>query len=277
MSFPLLSVRYAVQTLLASCLVAGTCACDKVGLTGTIVGTIPPVAGVGSATSVRATAADGTVYTAAPDALTGKFSFALPPGTYLLSFITTLSAPDTFPGQVPVTVAAGATATPTLPPLTHDNIKRGLLRWTVGGNPYTATSLVGQFNDRGLFSASKGYFYLTGRAGEIDKSPEVADVSLVLPEASRKGVIFVGPATYTLGGDELGSFGEYTYYVGGRLSGFSRYTTPMYTSAPSGTLRLTRFDANLGVATGTFEFVATASANAAGERTLTQGEFDITF
>jgi hypothetical protein len=99
----------------------------------------------------------------------------------------------------------------------------------------------------------------------------------VLPEASRKGVIFVGPATYTLGGDELGSFGEYTYYVGGRLSGFSRYTTPMYTSAPSGTLRLTRFDANLGVATGTFEFVATASAKAAGERTLTQGEFDITF
>lgn len=236
------------------------------------------MAGVVSAISVTATAVDGTVYTVTPDPQTGAFSFfSVPPGGYTITFITTLSAPNAFPTRVPITVAAGVTATPTLPPLTHDNIKRGLLRWKVNGSTYTATRLGGQFSDRGLFSASKGYFYLSGQVGDFDKSPEVATVFLALPEASRKGVIFVGPATYTLGGDETGSYGEYTYYAGGKLDGFSRYITPIYLSTPSGVLRLTRFDADQGIAAGTFEFVAAASANATGQRTVTEGEFNITF
>jgi hypothetical protein len=276
-----LSIRGSVKMALSIGLLTAACSrdnsLDKMTPNGTITGAIPPVAGVGSATSVTATASDGTTYTTIPNAQTGAFTIPLPAGTYTLTFITTLSAPNAFPARVPVTVVAGATASPTLPPLTHDNVKRGLLRWTVDGTTYTANWLGGQFGDRGLVSDSKGYFYLSGTAGEFDKSPEVAEVFLVVPEASRKGVIFVGPATYTLGGEETGSFGEYTYYAGGRLAGFSRYTTPTYPGTPTGTLRLTRYDANLGVAAGIFEFVAAAYANATGQRTITSGEFNITF
>ena len=272
----LLSTRRLVTVALGISLLTA-CSRNDIAPSGTIAGTLPPVAGVVSATSVTATAADGTAYTATPNAQTGVFTLPLPAGTYTLTFVTTLSAPNTFPARVPVTVAAGVTTTPALPLLTHDNTTRGLLRWTVNGITYTANRLRGQFSDRGLFSASKGYFYLSGTAGEFDKSPEVAEVFLVLPEASRKGVIFVGPATYTLGGDETGSFGQFTYYAGGSLAGFSRYDTPMYMSPPTGTLQLTRYDANLGIAAGTFEFVADASSNATGQRTITNGEFNITF
>ena len=278
MPYSLLSIhRSAKQVALGIGLFAASCSRDKMTPDGAIAGAIPPVVGVGSATSVTATAADGATYTATPNAQTGAFTLLLPAGTYMLTFITTLSAPNVFPTQVPVTVAAGATTTPVLPPLTHDNVTRGLLRWTVNGTTYTANRLSGQFSDRGLFSDSKGYFYLSGVAGEFDKSPEVAEVFLVLPEASRKGVIFVGPATYTLGGEEIGSYGQFTYYAGGSLAGFSRYTTPMYSGTPTGTLRLTRYDANQGVAAGTFEFTAAASANATGQRTITNGEFNVTF
>jgi hypothetical protein len=277
MSYSLRLTHRSVKVFLGVGLLTAACSHDKVAPNGAIAGAIPPVVGVGSATSVTATAADGTAYTATPNAQTGAFTLPLPAGTYTLTFITTLSAPHTFPAQIPVTVAAGATTTPALPPLTHDNVKRGLLRWTVNGTTYTANWLNGQFSDRGLFSDSKGYFYLSGTAGEFNKSPEVAEVFLVLPEAGRKGVIFVGPATYTLGGEEAGSYGQFTYYAGGTLAGFSRYSTPTYSSTPTGTLRLTRYDANQGVAIGTFEFVAAADANTTGQRSITNGEFNVTF
>jgi hypothetical protein len=277
MSYFLLLAHRSIKIVLGIGLLTTACSRDKVEPSGTIAGVIAPVVGVGSATSVTATAADGTAYTATPNAQTGAFTLPLPAGTYTLTYITTLSAPNAFPARVPVTVAAGATTTPVIPPLTHDNVKRGLLRWTVNGSTYTANWLGGQFSDRGLFSDSKGYFYLSGTAGEFNKSPEVSEVFLVIPEASRKGVIFVGPSTYTLGGEEIGSYGQFTYYAGGSLAGFSRYVTPMYPGTPTGTLRLTRYDANQGIAAGTFEFVASASSNATGQRTITNGEFNVTF
>jgi hypothetical protein len=277
MSYLLLLTHRSVKLVLGVGLLTSACSRDEMTPDGTISGVIPPVVGVGSATSVTATALDGTAYTATPNVQTGAFTLPLPAGTYTLTFITTLSAPDTFPVRVPVTVAAGATTTPILPPLTHDNVTRGLLRWMTDGTTYTATRLRGKFSDQGLFSDSKGCFYLSGTAGEFDKSPEVAEVFLVVPEASRKGVIFVGPATYTLGGEEIGSYGQFTYYAGGSIAGFSRYDTPMYPGTPTGSLRLTHYDANQGVAAGTFEFVAAASANATGQRTITNGEFNVTF
>lgn len=277
MPFALPAARNLLKVALCVSVLTAACSRENPSPNGTIMGTMPPVTGVASATSVTATAADGTVYTVTPDPQTGAFTFfSVPPGTYTLTFITTLSAPNKFPAQVPVTVTAGATATPSLPLITHDNVKRGLMRWTVNGTTYTATWLGGQFSDRGLFSDSKGYFYLSGQAGEFDKSPEVAQVLLSLPEANKKGVIFIGPATYTLGSEEIGTFGEYTYYAGGSLSGFSRYATYAYPGT-TGTLRLTRFDVNQGVAAGTFEFVATTVDNATSQRTVTNGEFDITF
>ena len=233
MSFSLLEARHSLKIALWVSLLTVACSRDKVVPAGTITGAMPPVAGVVSATSVTATAADGTAYTTTPDPQTGAFTFfSVPPGIYVLTFITTLSAPSTFPEQVPVAVAARVTVTPKLPPLMHDNVKRDLMRWTVNGTTYTANQLGGQFSDRGLFSASKGYFYLSGLTGEFDKSPEVAEVFLVLAEASRNGVIFVGPATYTLSGEDLGSYGQYTYYANGKLSGFSRYITPTYLHLP---------------------------------------------
>jgi hypothetical protein len=265
--------------MLLSCGLLAACSRDKdeVAPASTIAGAIPPVAGIGSALSVRVTAADGTSYSATPDPQTGNFSLPVPAGTYTLTFVTTLSTPNSFPARIPVTVLAGGTATPTLPPLTHDNVVRGRMRWTINGTSYAASWLNGQFSDRGIYSASKGYLYLYGQAGKLDTSPTVTSVFLVLPEASRNGMIFTGPGTYPLGGDDSGSFAEYTDYVGGKQSGYTRYSTPYYLTAPTGTLHLTRYNYELGVAAGTFEFTAPASANTTGQRTITQGEFDITF
>jgi hypothetical protein len=239
---------------------------------GGITGTMAPVAGVGQLLKVTAIAADKTEYTATPDPQTGAFSFpTLPPGKYTVKFSTT-AAPD-FPYWVNTEVVAGATATPPIPPITHDKIGRGTFKWTMNSKAYSATSFI-KVSD--TFTAVD----IQARAGSFGTSAEVQEVYLALLRNDGKG--FVGVGTYALGtlGPGMPCYGNYTYY-GASLMYFVDYRT--YTAAvPSGRTTFTRYDGEQGIATGTFAFDAawpsgTGAPGAPSQVAVTQGEFDITF
>ncbi|MBF9220956.1 carboxypeptidase regulatory-like domain-containing protein [Hymenobacter ruricola] len=244
---------------------ATSCSRDAVAPSGAVVGALAPVAGVGSITAVTATAADGHTYTATPDAQ-GNFSFpTLPPGTYTLTFSTNTSTSS--PWRIPVTVVAGSTTTAQVPVLTHDNVVRGKMSWTLNGTTYSATEFGGKFGP---------YLYLRGSYKAAGAPAQWNDVFLVIPEENKQGKIFAGPGTYPLGVSEAGAFAEFTTYPNGPLASFSRYVT-YSVGAPVGTVTLTRYDAEQGIATGRFEFVADANANATGQVAVTNGSFEVTF
>jgi hypothetical protein len=249
--------------------VSGSCSRDQAATpTGALTGTLPPLAGVGSATKVTLTAADGQSYSTTPTAQTGAFSFSsLPAGNYLLTFSTTLYA--TFPVQVPVTVQAGRTTTPALPALTHDGKVRGTMRWTLGGITYSASQFLGLFNSSFVLTG----IYATGPVATTLTS----DVSLSLPEADEVGSIFAGAGSYPLGLRRIGSSGQYTYYAAGTQATFVRYLTPRF-GQQTGLLTLTRFDVTQGIVSGTFSFTATeGGALTTSQLVLSNGTFDVTF
>jgi hypothetical protein len=231
-----------------------------------------PVAGVGQLLKVTAIAADKTEYTATLDPQTGAFSFpTLPPGRYTVKFSTT-AAPD-FPYWVITEVVAGATATPPIPLITHDGIGRGTFKWVMNGKPYSATDFI-KVNDR-LTSVD-----IRARAGSFSTSAEVHEAGLALLKNDGKG--FVGVGTYPLGtlGPGMPCYGTYTYY-GASPMYFTDYTS--YTAGtPSGQAIFTRYDAEQGVAVGTFAFDAgfpsgTGAPGAPNQVAVTRGEFSITF
>lgn len=271
-----LFTRRLLLSVLAISIFISACSHDTVVPSGTISGVIPPVAGVGSATSVSVTAADGTVHTVTPDAQTGAFTFSLPAGAYTLTF-TTLSAPNTFPARIPVTVTAGATTTPTLPPLTHDGKVRGVMRWKLDGASYESTSLKGLIrNEAFVIPNGKGSLFLEGR---LDSANSLSLISVAVREGDAMGAFFMGPGRYNLGIlssnlNSLISWGHYTYYEYTNGNSPAQYET--IPNAPASTLQLNRFDATQGVATGTFEFVA-AAYSGTGQRIITNGEFEVTF
>lgn len=234
---------------------------------------MPPVVGVVSATSVTATAADGTLYTVTPDPQTGAFSFfSVPPGTYTLKFATT--ATDKFPIWVPVKVMAGTTAMPQIPPVTHDGIGRGTVKWTIDGKAYAATTLIKVRGDG-------KYFDLWCRYGDFGTARQVSDCGIYLPEYDENGKVFIGAGTYALGGpNRIIPFGQYSVYGNNKPELFLNYQSVYYT--PTGSAHLTRYDAQLGIATGTFEFKAVARSGfyilgAPDDVIISNGGFAVTF
>jgi hypothetical protein len=259
--------------VLALGLLATSCARkEEAAPSGAITGTMAPVAGVGQLLKVTAIAADKTEYPATLDPQTGAFSFpTLPPGTYEVHFETT--AAKAFPYWVNIKVVAGTTATPPIPPITHDGIGRGTFKWMMNGKAYSATGFI-KVNDR-LTSVD-----IRARAGSFGTSAEVHEAGLALLKNDGKG--FVGVGTYSLGtlGPGMPCYGTYTYY-GASPMYFTDYRS--YTAAtPSGRATFTRYDAEQGVATGTFAFDAalpsgTGAPGAPNQVAVTRGEFDITF
>jgi len=245
---------------------------DEVAPSGAIIGTMAPVAGVGQLLKVTAIGPDKTEYTATPDPQTGAFSFpTLPPGRYEVHFETT--AAKSFPYWVNTTVVAGTTATPPIPPITHDGIGRGTFKWVMNGKAYSATDFI-KVNDR-LTSVD-----IRARSGSFGTSAEVHEAGLALLKNDGKG--FVGVGTYSLGTLGLGMpcYGTYTYYGASPIY-FTDYIT--YTAAaPSGQATFTRYNAEQGIATGTFTFDAAwpsglGAPGAPNQVAVTRGEFDITF
>jgi hypothetical protein len=234
-----------------------------------------PNASAGKLLSVTATAPNKQEYMATVDALTGSFVFnGLPPGTYVLTFSTT--ATKEFPCSVTTTVVAGATATPPIPLITHDNVARGALRWTVDGQAYSATDLLK------IYSVGSG-FSILGQSGMFDKSKAVNQVSLFVPEENENGKVFAGAGTYGLGGaGRVMPTGLVSYFLNGNGYLSIDYFTINAGSA-TGTLRLARYDAEQGIAAGTFEFKTLGTngsvppPNLPTQVTVSQGEFDITF
>jgi hypothetical protein len=249
--------------------VGGACSRDQTATpTGALTGTLPPLVGVGSATRVTLTAADGQSYTTTPTAQTGTFSFpSLPAGNYLLTFSTPLYA--TFPVQVPVVIKAGSTTTPALPALTHDGKVRGTMRWTLGGITYNASQFLGLLNSSFVLTG----IYTTGPVATTMTS----DISLSLPEADDVGPIFAGAGNYPFGLRRIGSSGQYTYYAAGTQAAFVRYLTPRF-GQQTGLIALTRFDVTQGIASGTFSFTATdGGALNTSQVVLSNGIFEVTF
>lgn len=264
---------------LAFGLLATSCARkEEAAPAGAITGTMAPVAGVGQLLKATAIAADKTEYAATLDSQTGAFNFpALPPGRYEVHFETTAAKP--FPYWVNTTVVAGTTATPPIPPVTHDKVGRGTLKWVMNGSAYAATGFIKVYGEG-------DYFILLGRSGSFATPGQVMEVQLVLPQQNEHGKLFAGSGNYLLGGTgRVTSSGEIGYY--GSRPGFSmNYTTPTYpppaAGPSSGIVRLTRYDAQQGAAAGTFEFEGPWSSGAAvpgapGTATVTNGEFNITF
>lgn len=244
--------------------------------TGSISGQMAPVAAVGHLLAVVA-AGGGTEYHAQVDPRTGAFSLAVPAGKYQLKFTTVApgGTPQSFPQWVPVTVVAGTTVTPAIPPITHDGIGRGLLRWTLDGKQYTARSVI-QLNGAGK------YFRLWGRSEEFGAASDVKEVGLLVPEQTDNGPLFAGPGTYSLGGSgRITAYGDCFSYPTNRPEINWRYVST-HDVTPTGTAQLTRYDAERGIATGTFAFKASWSTGAllgtpAPTVTVTNGEFDLTF
>lgn len=243
--------------------------------TGSITGQMAPVTTVGRLLGVVAVG-NGTEYQATVDPLTGAFSLAVPPGIYQLKFTT--AAPDgtprAFPSWVTVTAVAGTTVTPTVPPITHDGIGRGLMRWTVDGKSYTARAFIKVYGEG-------KYFNLWGRSEEFSPTSDVKEVFLVLPERTENGPPFAGAGTYPLGGlGRVSAFGDLYTYPTNEPVIFWRYNTRDV--MPTGTVQLTRYDAERGLASGTFAFDAKWYGGAligtyVPTVTVTNGEFDITF
>jgi len=265
--------------VLALCLLATSCARkDEAAPSGAITGTMAPVAGVGQLLKVTAIGAGKTEYTATPDPQTGAFSFpALPPGKYTVKFSTT-AAPD-FPYWVFAEVVAGATATPQIPPITHDKIGRGTFKWTMNGKAYSATGFIKVYGEG-------DYFTVWGRSGSFDTAGEVRDVQLNLPQRNEQGKLFAGVSTYLLGGTGRGMPTGQLYYYGSQPYFFVEYRTPVYpppaAGPSSGTMQLTRYDAQQGAAVGTFKFEGDANTGsgvpgAPVKVNVTSGEFNITF
>ncbi|RZK48347.1 MAG: hypothetical protein EOO59_16875, partial [Hymenobacter sp.] len=218
--------------------------------TGAIAGAMPPVPAVGRLLTVTAAGPGNSGYQAAADPVTGAFAFPnLPPGTCQLKFST--SATQDFPHEVTATVAAGATATPAIPPVTHDGVGRGTLRWVRGGQPFAATTFI-------RVSGQGSYFYLQGRSGDFGGPAEVNNIELMLFQPNTPGPVFNGVGTCPLGGNtNLMPYGGSSFYVNNQPELFERYTTPGgfgYTGPASGTAHLTRYDGEQGYATGTFTF-----------------------
>jgi len=251
---------------------------EEAAPSGAITGTMAPVAGVGQLLKVTAIAADKTEYTATLDPQTGAFSFpSLPPGRYTVKFSTT-AAPD-FPYWVTTEVVAGATATPPIPPITHDKVGRGTFKWTMSGKTYSATGFIKVYGEG-------DYFTVWGRSGSFDTAGEVRDVQLILPQRNEQGKLFAGVGPYLLGGTGRVMPTGQLYYYGSQPYFFVEYWTPVYpppaAGPSSGIMQLTRYDAQQGVATGTFEFEGNASTGsgvpgAPAKVTVTSGEFNITF
>lgn len=238
---------------------------------GAITGTMAPVAGVGQLLKVTAIGPDKTEYTATPDPQTGAFSFpTLPPGRYTVKFSTT-AAPD-FPYWVTTEVVAGTTATPPIPPITHDKMGRGTFKWLMNGKAYSANGFI-KVQDNWISVD------IWARAGIFGTSAEVQEVSLAL--LKNDGKAFVGVGTYPLGGGGPALYyGNYTYY-GTNPAVFTDYTTPR-AGTPVGQAAFTRYDAEQGIAAGTFAFDAawpsgTGAPGAPNQVAVTRGEFNITF
>lgn len=243
---------------------------------GSITGQMAPVATVGRLVGVVA-AAGGTEYPATVDAATGSFSLAVPPGTYQLKFTTVApnGVSQLFPYGVTVTAVAGTTVTPSIPPITHDRIGRGILRWTLEGKPYSARAFIKVYGEG-------KYFNLWGRSEDFSPSSDVKEVFLVLPERTENGPLFAGVGTYPLGGvGRVTAFGQSTVYpTNDPVINWTYQST--YAATPTGTAQLTRYDAERGLAAGTFSFITTWATGALvgtppPTATVTNGEFDITF
>jgi hypothetical protein len=252
------------------------CAKEVPAPSGSITGQMTPVAAVGRLVGVVAIGG-GSEYPATIDPTTGAFSLAVPPGPYQLKF-TTLApngAPQPFPYWVWVTAVAGTTVTPTVPPITHDRIGRGTLRWTLNGQPYTARSFIKVYGEG-------KYFNLLGQSEAFSPGAEVKEVFLVVPPETENGPLFTGVGTYALGGPgRVTAFGQSRVYPTNEPYIFWSYQS-QYAAPPNGTIHLTRYDAERGVAAGTFSFNAVWSTGALvgtppPTATVTNGEFDITF
>lgn len=259
--------------VLALGLLATSCARkEEAAPSGAITGTMAPLAGVGQLLKVTAIAADKTEYSATLDLQTGAFSFpTLPPGKYTVKFSTT-AAPD-FPYWVNTEVVAGTTATPPIPPITHDKIGRGTFKWTMNGKAYVATGFI-------KVKDTSTAVDIQAQSGSFGTSAEVQEVGLALLRNDGKG--FVGVGTYSLGtlGPGMPCYGTYTYYGASPMyfMDYISYTAP----TPSGQATFTRYDAEQGIATGTFAFDAalpsgTGAPGAPNQVAVTRGEFDITF
>lgn len=244
--------------------------------TGSITGQMAPVAAVGRLLGVVAIGG-GTEYQASVDPVTGAFSLAVPSGIYQLKFTTAApgGAPQPFPHWVTVTAVAGTTVTPAIPPITHDGIGRGLLRWALDGRQYTARAFIKVYGEG-------KYFNLWGRSEEFSPTADVKEVLLVLPQQTENGPLFAGTGTYPLGGPgRVTAFGQSTVYPTNEPVIYWNYlSTPATT--PTGTVQLTRYDAERGLAVGTFAFNATWTTGAlvgtpVPTAAVTNGEFDITF
>jgi hypothetical protein len=267
-------VKQAGRVLLLSGLVG--CSHEVPAPSGNITGQMAPVATVGHLVGVVATGG-GSEYPATVDPATGAFSLAVAPGTYQLKF-TTLAPNGTtqpFPYWVWVTVVAGTTVTPTIPPITHDGIGRGTLRWTLNGKPYTARAFIKVYGEG-------KYFNLLGQSEAFSSTADVKEVLLVVPPETENGPLFTGVGTYALGGPgRVTAFGQSTVYPTNEPYIFWSYQS-LYAAPPYGALQLTRYDAERGVAAGTFSFNAVWSTGARvgtppPTATVTNGEFDITF
>lgn len=252
------------------------CSHDAPAPVGSITGQMAPVAAVGRLVGVVA-AGGGTEYSATVDPATGTFTLAVPPGSYQLKFTTVApsGASQLFPYWIPVTAVAGTTVTPTIPPITHDRIGRGTLRWTLDGKLYTARAFIKVYGEG-------KYFNLWGRSEDFSPSADVKEVVLVLPEQTENGPLFAGAGTYPLGGPgRVRAIGQSTVYpTNDPVINWNYVST--YAATPTGTAQLTRYDAERGLAAGTFAFTTTWTTGAlvgtpAPTATVTNGEFDITF
>lgn len=252
------------------------CSHDAPAPSGSITGQMAPVATVGRLVGVVA-AAGGTEYPAAVNQATGNFSLAVPPGIYQLKFTTMApgGASQPFPYGVTVTAVAGTTVTPVIPPITHDRIGRGTLRWTLDGKSYTARAFIKVYGEG-------KYFNLWGRSEDFSPASDVKEVVLTLPEQTENGPLFAGVGTYPLGGPgRVTAVGQSTVYpTNDPVINWNYKSTCAAT--PTGTAQLTRYDAERGLAAGTFAFNATWTTGAlVGTPTptaaVTNGEFDITF
>jgi hypothetical protein len=270
-----LSAGRSLTIALAVGLLTVACSHDKVvaPTTGAITGTMAPNASAGKLLSVTATASNKQEYMATVDGLTGSFVFnGLPPDTYELKFSTT--AASSFPHWITTTVMAGATATPVIPPITHDNIARGTLKWIVNGKACQVTEF-------SRIRCDEKTFDISGKSEPLGRGAFVYQIGLIATEYGKTP--FTGVGTYTLGGQgTISPCGTVLFYPTGDYFMWSEYFT-IPVGPPTGTLRLIRYDAVQGIATGTFEFVGRwGSGNAnypdpSAQVSVTSGEFDITF
>jgi hypothetical protein len=252
------------------------CSAETPVPTGNVTGQMAPVAAVGRLTGVVALRG-GTEYAASVDPTTGTFSLRVPPGTYQLKFNTVSASgvAQQFPYWVTVTAVAGTTVSPAIPPITHDRIGRGTLRWTLDGKLYTARAFIKVYGEG-------KYFSLWGRSEDFSPTSDVKEVSLVLPEQTENGPLFAGVGTYALGGPgRVRAVGQATMYpTNDPVINWNYVST--YAATPTGTAQLTRYDAAQGLAAGTFSFntIWTTGAGVgtpAPMATVTNGQFDITF